>query len=465
MRYNYPAFVHRYTNAIRANAYNSKRIFIIKRACRLLIRFSEYEQYTCIQAWSTEFKMSTKSLKLYMYGREAEELTPTEQLREFLHQFTIRENEISSQIYIERDSKSYTRDELAIMAEDEGIKTYNLDKLLDTANKNITIVDIFNPLQDLFREFADNYRGEPLIHQLAQCISAYNHGDQENGFYQERLEYYFHKWLCKAAGQVMHIGTNDVMLLWIEPIGGSGKSQLNQWLFSLPEIQEYYIRISENEAFMDMKGISRAKFAIDFDELPLGKKRYISFKSHIAAQIGQVYDKKSKGYKRYVRQVNFIGSSNKANRDGQKGYLLDDDMALMRRIAPVEIEGQINYKKYLKDIELEQLWGQAACDILRAHETKNKNLLTWECDFDDMRTQNRRYVSINNMEERSAILKMITPVQPGCGDIISATDIINELRRRGVKIYMSEWEMGRFLTNHGFSNGRNKSQRGWYVQI
>ena len=463
--YNYQAFVHRYSTAIRLNQYNSKRIFIVKRACLLLNRFSEYEQYRTIQDWSLEFKVSVSALKSYVQGKDSEPLSHTEKLREFLHTFVIKENEITREIDIERDGIKYTRDELTILAEDEGIRAYNMDKLLKTSNKNITVVKVFNPLQRMFEELADNYRGEPLIHQLASCIKSYDHGDNNNGFYQERLEYYFHKWLCKAAGQVLHVSTNDVMLLWIEPIGGSGKSYLNEWLFSLPKIQEYYIRISENEAFMDMKGISRAKFAIDFDELPLTKKRYLAFKSHIAASGGQVYNKDTKTYQQYQRQVNFIGSTNKANRNRQKGYLLDDDSAMMRRIAPIEIEGQINYQKYTKDIDLEQLWGQAACDIIQAKESGNQHLLTWECDYDDMRHQNRRYINFNTLEEKAAIRNVLVPGAPGDGNLISSRQIISKLVGRGIKVYMNEWEMGQFLARHGYTHGRNKNLRGWWIKL
>lgn len=464
-QYNYQAFVYRYTNAVKLNAYNAKRLFIIKRACVLLGRYSEYDQYQCIQKWSTEFKVSSRALRLYMNGEDSDELTQTEKLREFLSTFIIKENEISGQVDIERDEIKYTRDELEIIAEDEGIRTSNLGKLLKTSNKNITVVDLFNPLNIMLQNLADNYRGEPLIHQLAACVKAYDFGDNEPDFYQKRLEYYLHKWLCKAAGQALHISNNDVMLLWIEPLGGSGKSFLNQWLFSLPDFQQYYIRISENESFMDMKGISSAKFAIDWDELPLSRKRYLSFKSHIAATGGQRYNKVTKAYEPYTRQVNFLGSTNKANRDHQNGYLFDEDTAMMRRIAPIEIEGKVNYQKYLKEIELQQLWGQAASDILNAKETNNNRLLTWECDHEDLRTQNRRYIAINHKDQENNIKKMIVPGCPGEGELASSVKVIQILKSRGVKIFMNEYQVGKFMAQNGFISGRTKNNRGWWIKV
>jgi hypothetical protein len=462
--YNFQAFLHRYSIAIKLNLHSEKRMHIIRRACKLLSRFDEYSQHLAIKRWHTEFTVSPVVMRAYIDGKDSEILSKSEIQREFLSTFNICENEISGQLDIERDGTKYTVEELAIIAEDEGVPTYNFKYFLNTSNRNITVVELYNPLNTMFKRLADDYRGEPVIDQLASCIRAYDFGDRINGFYQDRLGKYLHKWICKAAGQAMHISANDVMLLWIEPMGGSGKSYINQWLFSLPDMQDYYIRISENESFMDMKGISRAKFAIDWDELPLSRKRYLSFKSHIAAQSGQRYDKKTKRYEDYTRQVNFIGSTNKANREKQKGYLLDDDAAMKRRIAPIEIEGRIDYKKYTKDIDLAQLWGQAAADILKAKENNNERLLSWECDYEDLRTQNHRYVCFNSIEEKQAIKQILIPAEADHGDLVSASDIIQILNASGLKIFMSPWEMGQFLSKTGFKAGRNKLIRGWWIK-
>jgi hypothetical protein len=461
--YNFSAFLQRHTIAIRLNLQTDKRVFVIKRACSLLNKFDEYLQHQAITSWSNEFRISPKMLQSYINGEETIEFTNTELLREFLNSFIINENEISGQLDIERNAIKYTYDELTILVEDEGLRTYNLKKLLKSSNKNITVVNVYNPLNILFKELANKYKGEPIIHQLSACVKAYNFGDKENGFYQDRLDYYFHKWICKAAGQALHISANDVMLLWVEPLGGSGKSYLNQWLFSLSEIKAYYLRISENESFMDMKGISKAKFAIDWDELPLSRKRYISFKSHIAAESGQQYNKHKKIYEPYTRQVNFIGSTNKANREKQNGYLLDEDTAMMRRIAPIEIEGRIDYSKYTKDISLEQLWGQAACEILKAKETNNTRLLSWECDYEDLRFQNSRYIN-SNIANLELILTLFPRGWVDNGIIMTSSQMLAEFKSRGIKTTMNEWEFGKFLADHDYFPGRNRNGRGWWIR-
>lgn len=461
--YNFSAFLHRSTESIRANIHSEKRLFVIKRACTLLNKFDTYFQHQAISKWCKEFRLSERALKEYIAGNERVEFSNTERLREFLGQFNILENEISGQLDIERNGIQYTYDELTILIEDEGIHTYNLKKFLKSSNKNITVVNVVNPLQKLFEELAEQYNGIPVIHKLASCITAFDFGDKEPGHYQKRLEYYLHKWLCKAAGQAMHIDKNDAMLLWIEPLGGSGKSQINQWLFSMPEMNEYYMKIGENEPFQDMKSISKSKFAIDFDELPLSQKRYLAFKSHISANKGQQYSKLSKSYETYIRQVNFIGSTNKANREKQKGFLLDDDSAMMRRILGIEIDGQIDYKKYLEEIDLRQLWGQAACDIINAQKNGNKNLLTWECDWDELRFQNKRYIN-RSAEDPKLILSMFPSASKENGRLLQAQQILDELRARGARFYMNEMELGHFLVKHGYEKGRVNRIRGYWIK-
>jgi hypothetical protein len=456
--------MQRNTMAIRANINNEKRQFVLRRACEMLNKFDDYSKHLAISEWTKQFRISEKLLRTYITGDTTAKFTNTELLREFLSTFTITENEISGHLRIERAGVEYTFDELTILVEEEGLKQWNLKKLLKSSNKNITVVAMENPLNIMFKELAEGYKGEPIIHQLVDCIKAYDFGDRtEKNFYQERLGTYFHKWLCKAAGQALHVGSNDAMFLWIEPFGGSGKSQINQWLFSLPEFQQYYIKIGENESFMDMKSISRSKFAIDWDELPLSHKRYLMFKSHISSSQGQAYSKVTKSYEPYTRMVNFIGSTNKANREKQRGFLLDDDAAMMRRICPVEIEGQINYKKYTKDIDLKQLWGQAASDILKAQQSGNKKLLTWECDWDELRDQNKRYIN-KAVTDPKIITSVFHPTQPGIGRLVTASEIITELQNRGIKLFVNEMEVGHFMAKFGYEKGRNKKRRGFWVK-
>ena len=215
---------------------------------------------------------------------------------------------------------------------------------------------------------------------------------------------------------------------------------------------------------MDMEGISAGKFAIDWDELPLSKKRYLMFKSSIAAEGGQTYSKKTKKYESYTRRVNFIGSTNKANRDRQKGYLLDDDDAIKRRIIPIDLTGRIDYEKYLNEIDLLQLWGEAASGILQAQKSQNKDILTWECDWTDLREQNARYIySDEKKVSKDLLMQHLIPDE---NSIMNPSDILIELKKKkGLQIKLSAEQIGRLISKHKFEKGRKGNYKGYKITI
>lgn len=461
---NFAAFLARTSMSVKKHMGTNMRLPVLKRSCELLSRFDDYLQEQAINKCVEEFNLSRKLLMGFLAGDAKPSLSKADELRERLLTFDIRQNAITGEISIVKNKKDYTVEEVKLLLDNEDYDLKHFEKYLNPDNKNITVTKLYNPLQDFFIELANNYRGEKLISELASCIPAMDFGDQEEGFYQKRLEYYLQKWLYKSAGQAMGIGKNDAMLLWVEPLGGSGKSYINRWLFSLPEFENYYMRIGENASFIDMQSISKGKFAIDWDELPLSQKRYQMFKSYIAAEGGQAYNKRKKQYENYIRQVNYIGSTNKANRERQKGFLLDDDDAMKRRIIPIELEGRINYQKYTTEIDLYQLWGEAAAGMLQAQKANNQQLLSYECDWKDLRTQNSRYVNINNVDDKNALLSLFKPAKKGNGKLVSPSDMLKELKVKGVKTDLNKVSLGFFLKKHNYEKGRIGNYRGYWIK-
>jgi len=464
--YNYHQFRQRATRAINKHQNSDLRHIVLKRMCYLLGRFDNYLQHEAITEWSENFKISRQLLLAYTQGEEKPKLSKSDELREYLQTFSIRQNAITGEQEITKNKKEYSFDELKYHLEQEGYQIKHLAKFLDVNNKNITVVKTYNPLKDFMLKLAENYKGEQLISKLASCIPATNFKDKpETDFYQKRLEYYLQKWLYKTAGQSLGIQKNDAMLLWVEPEGGSGKSYLNRWLFSLPEFKEYYIRIGENSSYIGFDKISKNKFIVDWDELPLSKRRYQAFKSYIAAEELQIYEAK-KGYTTHTKNSNYIGSTNKANRKGQSGYLLEPDPAMMRRIIPIDITGRIDYERYLNEIDLYQLWGEAANGILTAKKANNKELLTWECDWNDLREQNRRYIKSSVEADKNVLLSFISRADAGQGQVLSAKDLILVAKKKGIKIKLSPEQIGRFLRSNGFIPGRKKDKgRGYWVAL
>jgi hypothetical protein len=453
--------------AIKKNLDTDLRNPVLKRTCELLRRFDDYLQDQAINKWVEDYNLSKMLLIGYLNGLKKPKLSPSDELKERLLTFDIRQNEITGELSITQNKKQYTIDELAMILDSEKYNLKHFEKFINADNRNISVTKLYNPLQDFFKDLAEKYKGEKLISELSDCIPAMDFNDKTKGHYQKRLRHYVEKWLYKAAGQALGISKNDAMLLWVEPLGGSGKSYINRWLFSLPEFENYYMRIGENASFFDMSGISKGKFAIDWDELPLSQKRYLMFKSYIAAEGGQAYNKKSKKYESYTRQVNFIGSTNKANRERQKGFLLDDDDAMKRRIIPIDLYGRINYQKYTKDIDLYQLWGEAAAGIMQAQKANNKKLLTWESDWDDLREQNSKYVNNSRKGESNIIISQFKPCEEHEGRLISASDMIIELKKKSIKIDLSPEQLGHLLTKFNFEKGLKyvgkKKYKGYWV--
>ena len=461
---NFAAFLARTSMSVKKHLSTDLRIPVLKRSCELLSRFDDYLQEQAINKCVEEFNLSRKLLKGFLSGDDKPALSKADELREKLLTFDIHQNEITGETSIVKNKKEYTVEELKLILDNEDYDLKHFEKYLNPDNKNITVTKLYNPLQDFFIELANNYRGEKLISELASCIPAMDFGDKDEGFYQKRLEYYLRKWLYKSAGQALGIGKNDAMLLWIEPLGGSGKSYINRWLFSMPEFENYYMRIGENASFIDMQSISKGKFAIDWDELPLSQKRYQMFKSYIAAEGGQAYNKRKKKYENYIRQVNYIGSTNKANRERQKGFLLDDDDAMKRRIIPVELYGRINYQKYTNEIDLYQLWAEAAAGILQAQKANNQQMLSYECDWGDLRTQNSRYVDFGSSDDKSAILNLFKPATMENGKLLSPSDMLEELKAKGVKTDFNKVSLGFFLKKHNYEKGRIGNYRGYWIK-
>lgn len=470
-KYNYLAFFQRFTVAIEKNLNTNKRNDILRKACELLQRFDKYQQQATIADWAKKFKLSISLLNAFLRNDEEKKLTPLEELRQYLSLYSIQYNEITGQYTIALDGVEYTIEELELDVEHFKAARH-LKKLINPVNKNITITTTFNPIKDFFYELAKNYNGEPVIQNLATCMTAYNFDDETKTIhYQERLAYYLHKWLCKAAGQVLGIAANDAMLMLCEPFGGSGKSYVINWLFSLPEFQDYYLKIGENESFIDLKGIGRGKIAINWDELPLSKKRYLAFKSNIATQNIQAYNKKTQKYESHIRSVNYIGSSNLTNRNNQRGFLLDNDMAIMRRIIPIELLGRIDYVRYLKEIDLRQLWGQAASTILLAQKNKTTKLLTWENDYEDLRFENKKYTNVNSIGGiQNEILRKFKAAQRDNGVVLQPKEILQKLQdaQSSLNITISKSELtkvGFFLSKNGYIPGRTKNgSAGYWIQ-
>ncbi len=135
MIHNYTAFYQRYTLAIRQNLNTTLRIPVIKRACLLLNRFDDYLQDEAINNWVEDFKLSKKLLSSFLLGDVDPQLSPIDELREYLLTFNIKQNEITSEIVIHKNKKYYTLEELELEMHIEKYDIKHYKKFINPANK------------------------------------------------------------------------------------------------------------------------------------------------------------------------------------------------------------------------------------------------------------------------------------------------------------------------------------------
>jgi len=464
IQHDYYIFEQRFTEAIRVNKQTDKKMYLIRRACHLLsVYFDKYTQNHIINKWSAQFNIPEKLMWHYTKSDDDFVMTPTDELKEYLASYTIKSNKISKELIIIKENIRYTYDELVFYSQEAGFKTKNIKILLDVNNKNARVIEEFNPLKELFLKLAEKYNGNNPIGTLTDNLTAYNFGDSnKTDYYQKRLKKYVHKWLCKLVGQTLEFAINDAMLLFIEVVGGKGKSRLLKWLFSIPELKNLSYRIKSASDYASYSQLNNSKLVVDYDELPMTKNKYLEFKSNIAAEDNEFYSKKTQTYNSTYRQLNFIGSTNKGNRNGHKGFMLDNDSAFMRRVIPIELT-DINWQRYTKEVDLYQLWGQAAHDIMLAKKNNNKELLYWgENDWADWRAENKKYL---NLDAKTLINETLPKAEWRQGRIMSSTAILKYLKANGHEIKLSPDSLGKLLASHGYRKGTKNGKRGWWVDI
>ena len=133
-------------------------------------------------------------------------------------------------------------------------------------------------------------------------------------------------------------------------------------------------------------------------------------------------------------------------------------------LIPVELYGRINYQKYTNEIDLYQLWAEAAAGILQAQKANNQQMLSYECDWGDLRTQNSRYVDFGSSDDKSAILNLFKPATMENGKLLSPSDMLEELKAKGVKTDFNKVSLGFFLKKHNYEKGRIGNYRGYWIK-
>ena len=472
--YNYQAFYERHTTAFEHCEGTYLMIDLINIVRELLQSFSYAERMNAINKWCERFNLTADMFVDETRKSKAEKLSGNEKLINYLRTYDIRKNETSGELLITKDGKNFTEDELQVYCKQNKHVITDLQKILNPENKHITVVQVFNPLKEMSEQYASDYKGEDEVMKLARGITAYNFGcESKTEFYQQRLYYLLHKWGCRMAGKFLGFDINEELFLWLSPEGGSGKSRVNMWMFSLPEFKTYTHQVKGVSNYTPLSLLTTTKAIIDFDELPLsGKASQIDeFKSAIGGESAPIYDKKTKTFKTTPKQASFIGSSNRANRMNKPGIFDKYDHSFMRRFAIVETIDKYRWQEYTK-IDLKQLHGQFAHDIIEAQKTGNRHITDWSIDYDALVKFNERYVtdqSYINQQGNSIFDDMIIPCKPKAPGavVMNATEIINYWKSKNLHVpFTPETLYKNYLKQRHFETGRNsKAGHGYWLRI
>lgn len=460
------------TKSLRTNNLN----IVIKRACNGLKNYDEHIQQNTIKLWSERFNIPISYFQSRLTGEEehVKKLSSIELMQNELLKYTIEQDKLLKSLTITDNitGEELQKNELKYRLKKAGLKfsKEDFDNVLEPLNKTITVVKQVNPIKQIFEDFAQNYRGGEHIQELANSIPIEEFKDEEKpeGYYRKKMEYFLRKWLYLTAGQALGICSNHAMLLWVCGTGGTGKTYLNRWLGEeIKALTPYYTEIIGAGEYAPYGRLAIEKFFLNFDELPLGKKRYNEFKGIVSSDTVQIYSKTVQRRITYDKLGVFLGSTNKSNRDGYDGYMTENDGGMMRRIIPIELppDSRIDWKRYTK-IDVEQLWGEAANGIIQAHKMGNENMLTYtKEDHEYLKEANKRYMSIQVSNAKPYLKQFIKDAPLNHNNLKSSSEIMDFITKKGYKVGETTTALGMMLSKAGFKRGRRGDKRGYFIEF
>ena len=135
----------------------------------------------------------------------------------------------------------------------------------------------------------------------------------------------------------------------------------------------------------------------------------------------------------------------------------------MRRLFCVENTGQINWQRYTKEIDLEQMYAEAVMLI----EGSKFNYSFHKKDYEDFEMYNRRY--LKHIDMKNILREFYKPGVNGKSDHLNAEMIQQDLLSHNYpKDICSTSIIGRTMTDMGFKSkkkkiGPNKESRKVYI--
>jgi len=268
----------------------------------------------------------------------------------------------------------------------------DLTSILNSQIPNFKVSTNHNPVHDYLEDL--KYDGNSHIEKLSEFINPVNHDNNKTDFHKIRFRKYFKKWFVAMVATALGLSKNDVMFIIVQKEGGTGKTGFIEYLSSAPGLIDYCKSITKNNYKTDILKETTRNILLIFDELAALNPRYINtFKSEISQ--AKIKTKFSYNPDEIIlpRLGSFAGTTNFNKEKG--GFIQINDKGLMRRLFCIENAGQINWQKYIKEIDINQLYAEA---INLIKHTDYDYVFNPE-DFSDFEKYNRRYLKNAKISE------------------------------------------------------------------
>ena len=320
------------------------------------------------------------------------ELTPTktpeksgdrvQQVKDFLEQYyEIKMNvfDPSKSFIASLEKGRYITDptinDISLHMESEGIRGCDsiLKKIIASPNQ----VRTFNPVVEYIESLEGAWKGKSHIDTFCSHIHVRDFGDKAAGYYQDRFAYVLRKWMAASIACSLGLKANDAMLGFIHSEEGIGKTQLLEFLVPRP-LRAYYTKSSKEDRYFDLTAAFTRNFVINFDE-------FVGITRNKAEEVKQALSNIEFTTTRasLPRMANACFTSNKTQ---ELGGFLHPSMGY-RRWAVVELDS-VNWKSYVKEVDVHQMWAEAYV----LFKTADFDFVWNEKDFVEFREYNNRYL-------------------------------------------------------------------------
>jgi len=290
----------------------------------------------------------------------------------------------SKSIIVAKDKTLYEQEpnEMLISLHMERENIRGCDTILRKIIRSGYHINTFNPILDYIKSLEGQWKGDSHIEKFCKYITVRNFEDKEDPeYYQERFKRIIKKWMAASIACSLGIKENDVMIGFVHPKEGIGKTRILKFLTPQP-LKAYYVESNKDSRYFNVTSAFSQNFIINFDE-------FNGITKNSAEQVKNLLSNTE--YRLSLRDTNAVPrmgngafTSNKNKELG--GFLFPTTMGY-RRWATIELD-TINWKKYSVEIDVDQMWAEAYV----LFKNSDFDYIWNDTDFEEFKEYNARYV-------------------------------------------------------------------------